>query len=114
EWQPADDPQPGVHDRTAGGSCWPAFGDALYEKYKVPVAVVSAGHSGSSVNQWQPDGELYKWMMERVGRLGSGGFRAVLWHQGESDVQMSAADYERLLGIVIRASKKDAGWDFPW
>ena len=36
-WRPADDPQPGVHDHSAGGSPWPAFGDALAQKYRVPV-----------------------------------------------------------------------------
>jgi hypothetical protein len=113
-WQPADDPQPGVHDRTGGGSNWPPFGDALYEKYKVPVGIASTGMSGSSVTHWQPDGELFKWMEARIRQLGVGGFRAVLWHQGESDVGMTAEEYARLLTDVIRASKKEAGWDFPW
>jgi serine/threonine protein kinase len=113
-WQPADDPQPGVHDRTSGGSNWPAFGDALYEKYHVPIGIASTGHSGSSVTQWQPEGELFKWTEGRIRQLGVGGFRAVLWHQGESDVGMTADEYARLLTNVIVASKKEAGWDFPW
>jgi serine/threonine protein kinase len=113
-WQPADDPQPGVHDRTGGGSCWPAFGDALVAKYHVPVGIASTGHSGSSVTAWQPGSEYFKWMMTRVRQLGTQGFRAVLWHQGESDVGMSADQYAGLLSNVIEASKKEAGWDFPW
>jgi serine/threonine protein kinase len=113
-WQPADDPQPGVHDKTGGGSPWPAFGDALAEKYHVPIGIVSTGHSGSSVNQWQAGGEFFNHMMARVRKLGSGGFRALLWHQGESDVGMKADQYARLLTNVIEASKKEAGWDFPW
>ncbi len=40
-WQPADDPQPGAHDDSAGGSFWPAFGDAMAEKYHVPIGVAS-------------------------------------------------------------------------
>ncbi len=48
-WRPADDPQPGVHDSSMGGSFWPAFGDAMYEKFHVPIGVVSTGHSGTSV-----------------------------------------------------------------
>ena len=55
-WQPADDPQPGAHDDSTGGSFWPAFGDAMAEKYHVPIGVASTGHSGTSVNQWQPGG----------------------------------------------------------
>jgi serine/threonine protein kinase len=113
-WQPADDPQPGVHDKTGGGSCWPAFGDALVEKYHVPVGIASTGHSGSSVSAWQPGGEYFNWMMARVRQLGTQGFRAVLWHQGESDVGLGGDEYARLLTNVIEASKKEAGWEFPW
>jgi hypothetical protein len=113
-WQPGDDPQPGVHDKTAGGSCWPAFGDALYEKYHVPIGIASTGHSGSSVKAWQPGSEYFKWMLTRVKQLGPQGFRALLWHQGESDVGLTADEYGRLLTNVITASKKEAGWDFPW
>ncbi len=113
-WRLADDPQPGVHDRTGGGSPWPAFGDALVAKLRVPVGIASTGHSGSSVRQWQPGGEYFKWMMTRIKQLGTGGFRAVLWHQGESDVGLTADEYARLMTAVIRESRKQAGWDFPW
>jgi serine/threonine protein kinase len=113
-WRPADDPQPGVHDGSGGGSYWPAFGDALYEKYKVPVGIASVGHSGTSVNQWNPGGELYRWMMTRVRQLGPHGFRGLQWHQGESDVGMPADEYFRKMAALVRASHRDAGWDFPW
>jgi serine/threonine protein kinase len=114
DWRPAKDPQPGVHDKTGGGSPWPAFGDALYEKEKVPVGIASTGHSGSSVRQWQPGSEYFNWMLGRIKQLGTGGFRAVLWHQGESDVDMAPDQYAQELKSVIVASKKEAGWDFPW
>jgi serine/threonine protein kinase len=114
DWRLADDPQPGVHDNTEGGSYWPAFGDAMYEKYHVPIGVASVGHSGTSVNQWQPDGELFRWMMTRIGQLGPHGFRGLQWHQGESDVGMTSDEYAELLTKVIEQSKKAAGWDFPW
>jgi serine/threonine protein kinase len=113
EWQLADDPQPGVHDNSTGGSYWPAFGDALYAKYQVPIGIASTGHSGTSVSQWQPNGELFRWMVTRMQQLGRDGFRAVLWHQGESDVGMAADEYARRLTTVIQASKRAAGWEFP-
>lgn len=113
-WQLADDPQPGVLDRTSNGSPWPAFGDALSEKCKVPIGVCSTGFSGSSVRQWQPGGEFSKKMLAKIERLGVGGFRAVLWHQGETDVGMAAEMYAKLLTTSIEASRKQAGWDFPW
>ena len=113
-WQIADDPQPGVADSSQGGSFWPAFGDAMYEQYRVPIGVATTGFGGTSVNQWQPDGDLFRWMMTRVHQLGPGGFRAVLWHQGESDVEMASDEYYTKLRNVIVASRAKAGWEFPW
>jgi hypothetical protein len=48
------------------------------------------------------------------------GFRALLWHQGESDSHqppehdIDAATYRSMMVSLIRASRKEAGWDFPW
>ena len=115
-WQPADDPQVGAHDQSVGGSFWPAFGDAMAEKYHVPIGVASTGHSGTSINQWQPgagDG-LFDWTTERMNELGNGGFRAVLWHQGESDTSMPSDEYREKLTNLIEKSRGAAGWDAPW
>lgn len=113
-WGPADDPQPGAHDKNRGGSFWPAFGDALFERYHVPIGIAVTGQGGSSVRHWLPGGELYNWMMMRIYRLGVGGFRAVLWHQGEADVKMPSEEYAARLAGIIRASTASAGWQFPW
>lgn len=113
-WQIADDPQPGCHDQTQGGSPWPAFGDALYAKLGVPVGIAATGHGGTSVDQWKPGEELFDWMMTRLWQLGPQGFRGVLWHQGESDVMMQIAEYVEKLTEVIHRSQQDAGWAFPW
>jgi serine/threonine protein kinase len=122
-WQLADDPQPGNHDDSTGGSFWPAFGDAMYEKYHVPIGIASTGHSGTSVNQWLPDAPeppdsptkgLFQWTTERMNELGPHGFRAVLWHQGESDTGMTADDYARKMTTLIEQSRGAAGWNVPW
>ena len=114
-WQIADDPQPGVADKSRGGSYYPAFGDALYEKYGVPIGIAATGFGGTSVNAWQPkDDGLFAWMMTRIDQLGSHGFRAVLWHQGESDVGMSSEEYYDKLKRVIETSRSGAGWDVSW
>lgn len=113
-WQIADDPQPGVADKSQGGSYYPAFGDALYAKYKVPIGIAATGYGGTSVNQWAPDSGLFNWMMTRIGQLGEHGFRAVLWHQGEADVGMPSDEYYGKLKQVIEASQTKAGWKFPW
>ena len=86
----------------------------MYEKYHVPIGVAATGHSGTSINQWQPGGELFLWTVGRMNELGSGGFRAVLWHQGESDVSMKSTEYGRKLAALITESRKASGWDVPW
>jgi hypothetical protein len=110
DWRLANDPQPGVQDNSKSGSFIPAFGDAMYEHYKVPIGVASVGAGGTSVRQWLPKGDrfrspptspkfvvpvsdgewestgkLFDGMLDRIRQLGPHGFRSVLWHQGESD-----------------------------
>jgi hypothetical protein len=145
DWRLANDPQPGVQDNSRAGSFLPAFGDAMYQHYKVPIGVASVGYGGTSVRQWLPNGDrfrapptspkfvtpagdgewqstgaLFDGMLERIRQLGPGGFRAVLWHQGESDAHQAAgheidpADYRRMLERLIREMRARAGWDFPW
>ena len=115
-WRLAIDPQPGVQDRSEGGSFLPAFGDALYERLRVPVGVASTGAGSTSVRQWLPQGEqmtkaptvlsqvaelspgvwaskgdLFAGLLSRIEALGPHGCRAVLWHQGESDAGQARA-----------------------
>ena len=145
DWRLANDPQPGVQDNSRQGSFIPSFGDALYARYKVPIGVASVGYGGTSVRQWQPKGDhfrlpptsarfveasgdgtwvstgkLFDGMLERIVQLGQQGFRAVLWHQGESDShqgaghEISAAEYQQMMERLIREMRSRAGWDFPW
>jgi hypothetical protein len=113
-WRAAEDPQPGCHDRSQGGSPWPAFGDALVERLGVPVGIAATGHGGTSVLQWGREGDLFPWMLARLQALGPHGCRALLWHQGESDVSMRSGEYHDRMLDLIRATREAAGWDVPW
>jgi hypothetical protein len=144
-WRIADDPQPGVQDNSKKGSFLPPFGDALYRKYRVPIGVASVGRGSSSVRQWLPagqpvevmptmqkyivttadgilvsDGTLFNGLMTRIRELGPHGFRAILWHQGESDSHqppghdISADTYRTMLTTIIQETRRQAGWDIPW
>jgi hypothetical protein len=134
-----------VQDTSKNGSFMPAFGDALYRKYQVPIGVAPVGHGSTSVRQWLPadspvltmptmtryvthnaqnalvsDGTLFNGMMMRIDQLGKHGFRALLWHQGESDAHqapehsITANQYRNMMIELIRVSRKNAGWNFPW
>jgi hypothetical protein len=144
-WRLADDPQLGVQDKSKKGSFIPAFGDALYRRYHVPIGIASVGHGSTSVRQWLPkgvpidnmptmtryidrrsdgilvsDGTLFDGMMLRIHQLGLHGFRGLLWHQGESDShqlpehEIAATTYAAMMKTIIRASRRRAGWNFPW
>ncbi len=117
-WRLANDPQLGSVDEGKpgcdGGSFYPAFGDALAKELGVPIGVVPTGCTGTSVEYWKPGGGLFKRLEERMNELGEHGFRAVLWHQGETDVAMDGGKYFDLLKTVITKSREKAGWDVPW
>jgi hypothetical protein len=114
KWRIADDPQPGAQDAHAGGSFWPAFGDAMAARFKVPIGVAATGRSSSSVKQWQEGEELFQGTLTRLRQLGPNGFRALLWHQGEADNgKMSGGEYARQLKMALTALRRELNRDFP-
>ena len=143
-WRLANDPQPGASG--GGGSFLPPFGDALAERLKVPIGLVATGVGATSVREWLPRGSrfpnpptllgnvtqldsgeweskglIYSNFVARAQSLGPRGFRAVLWHQGESDANqkdptrtLAGPLYAQFLGQLIRDSRRELGWDAPW
>jgi hypothetical protein len=142
-WQPAADPEPGAGGK--GGSFMPAFGDAMADKFQVPIGIVAIAEGSTSVREWLPagdavaappdtghnviligsnswvsTGELFDRIITVEKQFGTNGFRAVLWHQGESDNheppdrQITPATYRQYLQRVIESSRAAAGWRVPW
>jgi len=143
-WRIAIDPQPGASG--AGGSFMPPFGDAIAEKFRVPVGIVACGVGATSVREWLPEGAkfpnpptltgnvrelpngqweskgtLFASFNSRLKQLGPQGFRAVLWHQGESDANQADATrtlsgelYRDYLEQLIGATRREIRWNAPW
>jgi len=143
-WQLADDPQPGAGGK--GGSFMPPLGDALVKQFGVPVGFVACGIGATSVREWLPKGATFpnpptltgrveqltdgRWaskgaafemFVARMLALGPNGFRAVLWHQGESDANQKDPTrtlpgklYREHLERLIGESRRATGWDAPW
>ncbi len=147
QWNLANDPQKGAGgDR---GSYMPAFGDAMSRRFGVPIGLVPVAAGGTSVREWLPKGisfkqntttgrgvvpkddgyestgALFTKLTQPMKALGIGGFRAVLWHQGESDAaqarggapadrQISGAQYADFMEQLIRRSRNAAAWPAPW
>jgi hypothetical protein len=143
-WHLAHDPQRGASGN--GGSFMPPLGDALAAKFGVPIGFVPIGIGATSVREWLPAGVTFPqpptiisrvtkrsdgtWesngiafgnLVAREKQFGPRGFRAVLWHQGESDANqkdptrtLPGSLYQEHLGRIIRDSRHAAGWDAPW
>jgi len=143
-WKAANDPQPGASG--GGGSFIPPFADAIAEQFNVPVGIVATGVGASSIREWLPEkttfpnpptllgnvtklesgeweskGIIFQRLVTKLQPLGNQGFRAVLWHQGESDANQSDPTrtlkgelYQKYLEQLIRESRREVGWDFPW
>ncbi len=143
-WQVADDPQPGASGE--GGSFMPPLGDELVSRFDVPIGFIACGIGATSVREWLPGGaafpnpptieqrvrklpsgewvsrgEVYSNFVARMKSVGPQGFRAVLWHQGESDANQTDPTrtlpgdrYREYLERIIRESRRDVGWDAPW
>lgn len=141
-WQPCADPQPGASG--GGGSLLPALGDELQRRLGVPIGFIPCGIGATSVREWLPaghpfpnpptimsrvkktadgqweaDGKAYAMLVSRMKSVPS--FRAVLWHQGESDANQKDATrtlpgklYAAYLTQLIQQAQKDSGRPHPW
>lgn len=89
----------------AAGSVWPLLADQLMASQNVPIAFIPTAKGGSSIRDWQPNAattfplNLYQSMSRRIKAAGSGGVKAVLFWQGETDAKngTSQSTYQSLL-----------------
>ncbi|NDE97832.1 MAG: hypothetical protein EB034_06080 [Verrucomicrobia bacterium] len=143
-WRLSNDPQPGA----SGGKKLPPppLGDALAQRFNVPIGFAACGIGATSVREWLPKGARFpnpptiesrvqrlpggEWESKgqafdlfttRTKALGLRGFRAVLWHQGESDANqrdtsrtLAGKLYREYLEQLIQESRKVIGWKAPW
>jgi hypothetical protein len=70
---------------------------------------------------WESKGVLFQSFVARMRQLGPRGFRAVLWHQGESDANqrdpsrtLPGVLYREQMELLIQASRREIGWKAPW
>jgi hypothetical protein len=106
---------------------WSRLGDILTQRLNVPVLFYGAALGGTDIGLWKRSangedlrrerpifvkfaGSPYKTLQLTLQHYASRtGMRAVLWHQGEADINNSAANYANDLTQVINQSRNDYG-----
>ena len=123
-WVFCQDPLISVDPAALGGSPWCHLGDFLYLSLDVPIAIVPLAWSGSSLSQWQEGaadspiapGYLHQRINERISSFGPNGIKAVLWHQGESELTLrtTVEDHANMLNTLIASTRNSAQFNIPW
>ena len=113
-WRHAKDPQP-IATGT-GGSPWSRLGDMFAAELDIPIGFISVGVGATRVDQWIHGAQYYSRIASAIKATEPTGFRAILWHQGESDslARTSPETYSGHLKSIIDRTRDDAGWDVPW
>lgn len=106
--------------------CWALLGDQLASNWNVPVLIFNAGVGGTTAANWSNTANnntepfIYlKKTMEYYAKIF--GVRAVLWHQGESDIfgfqdnyPQSCENYKANILNTINKSREVLGANVPW
>jgi len=127
-WRWGYDPQPAL-DGSTMGSAWPTMASNLAIMLGMPVGLYSAGYGGTAIENWlpgsvlvpgtstQPQIELFARLVNGIEYFtGRGGFRAVLWIQGETDFgdNTDPTVYQANLRRVIDQSRQVTGVPVKW
>lgn len=104
-------------------SAWPYLGTLLEAELGVPVAFITTADGATSLGtaaapgDWYPvtGGGRYENSTTVALAAQTGGFKAILWYQGERDVAdgTSKADYKASLGTLVDSFQSDLSTSAP-
>lgn len=105
-WKPAKHP---IHFDKKQAGVGPGLAFAKAIKGDAPVGLVPCAVGGSSIDEWEPGGQLYARAVGRTkAALKRGRLRGILWHQGETDAKKKdASQYREKLAALIDSLRKD-------
>jgi len=104
--------------------CW-MFGRTLYDRYKVPIGLISTAHGRSAIEAWVSQESLQECNVTRsiINSQSIGAFsilwntlvkpflnmtiKGVIWYQGESNAGEPYSNYECLFPAMIKRWRKD-------
>lgn len=92
EWQQAVEPLHNEHPRDGIGLGMRFAECVANATPDIEIGLIPAAVSGTSINRWIPDGDLYQRALEMaISALKAGTLKAILWLQGENDSANEAA-----------------------
>ena len=113
KWVPAVDP---IHfdkpDRIGVGLARSFAANLIEFKVSKSIGLVPAAFGGSSLEEWAPGSQHYKYAVQRLkAAIGSGGrLRGILWHQGEDDsTEARAGNYGLRFEAFVTSLRTDLG-----
>lgn len=112
-WIPATDPLHYDSPKIVGAGLGRSFAKTLLIiRPSAVIGLIPAAVGGASLDQWQPEGALFRDAVTRAREaLKSGTLRAILWHQGESDAQKQelSSTYSGRFVEFIRSLRQELG-----
>ena len=112
--EPANDPLIGATGNR--GSVWSRLGDKVIENgLAKSVLISSVAVNASKVRDWIRGGKYHHKLKDAIAGLKELGIEIthILWHQGESDKELSEEEYKSKLSEVI-SSTRSYGVDAPF
>lgn len=88
------------------------FSRIMHGRTGKPILLVVNARGGSHIRQWQPgakDGYFDEAVKRTLQAMKFGNLKAILWHQGETDVQKHTENYPELFQNMISELKKELG-----
>ena len=116
-WQLGHDPQPQTRphaDMHRHGTPWPAAMNLLQPLLRVPVGMINVAVGGTASRQWLPGEELFDDLVAAC--IAAGGFRYILWQQGESDVidRTATSEYVSRMKAIKATLEQELGRPSAW
>jgi hypothetical protein len=111
-WAPAVDPLHFDKPKVAGVGLGRSFGITVAAPHPdAGIGLVPCAVGGTSIDEWKKDGKLYANAIRRAKiAMQRGAFKAILWHQGESDVDANKQkNYADKLKQLIADFRDDLG-----
>jgi len=110
-WRDGNDP---TDTSTANGSPWPLLATLLMADQGVPVAFITTAKGDTKLytGTWTKPGAEFTDCVQTIQNSGVNGIKAILWHQGESDVNdaVTASQYETALSQMLDDLQTDTGF----